>query len=50
MFGQGLASSIIRAPGLSVTLLTLGAIAGYAMRPGHAHVRARVSPASADAA
>lgn len=52
MFGQGLASSIIRAPGLPVTLLTLGAIAGYAMRPGHTHAHSHIaSPAeSADAA
>jgi ABC-type nickel/cobalt efflux system permease component RcnA len=37
MFGQGISSSIIRTPGWAVTLLTLGAIAGYAMRPEHSH-------------
>jgi ABC-type nickel/cobalt efflux system permease component RcnA len=51
MFGQGLASSIIRAPGLSVTLLTLCAIAGYAVRPGHTHARVPAQTTrSADAA
>ncbi len=50
MFGQGIASSIIRAPGWPVTLLTLGAIAGYAMRPGHTHARVPLSTTSADAA
>ena len=50
MFGQGIASSIIRAPGWPVTLLTLGAIAGYAMRPGHTHAHVPLSTTSADAA
>jgi ABC-type nickel/cobalt efflux system permease component RcnA len=40
LFAQGLASGIIRAPGWPVILLTLSAIAGYAMRPGHAHSHA----------
>jgi ABC-type nickel/cobalt efflux system permease component RcnA len=40
LFAQGLASGIIRAPGWPVILLTLSAIAGYAMRPGHAHTHA----------
>jgi nickel/cobalt exporter len=37
MFGQGLASGIIQVPAWSVIALTIAAIAGYAMRPGHVH-------------
>jgi ABC-type nickel/cobalt efflux system permease component RcnA len=37
MFGQGLASGIIQVPAWSVIGLTIAAIAGYAIRPGHVH-------------
>ncbi|MDQ6824586.1 MAG: hypothetical protein M3007_03875, partial [Candidatus Eremiobacteraeota bacterium] len=39
MIGQGFASSPLQAPALLVTVLALGAVAGYALRPGHIHVR-----------
>jgi len=50
LFAQGLASGIIRAPGWPVILLTLSAIAGYAMRPGHAHTHTRPHVESPNAA
>lgn len=39
MVGQGLADNpVLRAPAVLITVLTLGAIAGYALRPGHSHM------------
>ncbi|HEY5096074.1 MAG TPA: hypothetical protein VII69_13240 [Candidatus Eremiobacteraceae bacterium] len=37
MFGQGIANGIIQVPAWSVIALTIAAIAGYAIRPGHVH-------------
>jgi nickel/cobalt transporter (NicO) family protein len=50
LFANGLSSGVIRAPGWPVILLTLSAIAGYAMRPGHAHTHTQPHYESPNAA